>query len=147
MAKKEPYLTEAQWYTASWNYFSLLSGQRMQMLHFFISLEVFLSGAFVTLISLDARLHWAEITVSFLILLMAIVFRGLDHRTKTMIHICEDTMEAIEKEDASKDCFNPITSVNTNTTKLTYTKWISFLQITFVLAGLSGVVLVLINVI
>lgn len=147
MSKKNSYLTEAEWYAASWNYFSLLSGQRMQMLQFFISLEVFLSGAFITLISLNTRLQRAEIIVSFLIFLMAVVFRGLDHRTKTMIHICEEAMETIEKGDGVDDRFNPISSVNAMKTKLTYTKWICFLQIIFAFAGLSGAILVLLDII
>ena len=57
-------ISESQWYTACWNYFSLLSDQRMKMLQYFISLEVFLAGAFITLISLESRILWAEIVVS-----------------------------------------------------------------------------------
>lgn len=145
---KKELLTGAEWYTACWNYFSLLSGQRMQMLEFFISLEIFLVGAFITLISLAARLRWAEITVSVLIVLMAIVFRCFDQRTKTMIHECENSMIAIEEADASSESFKPITAVNTKAAfKITYTKLISALQIVFLVAGLASSLLVLCNVI
>lgn len=141
-------MPESHWYTACWNYFSLLSGQRMQMLQFFISLEVFLSGAFITLISLTTRLHWAEVTVSALVFLMAIVFMGLDHRTKTMIHECEKSMTEIEKADPGNTTYNPITCVNNNLTSFfTYTKLIRFLQATFAIAGRTSAILVLCNVI
>ena len=136
---KKVLMTETEWYTASWNYFSLLSGQRMQMLEFFISLEVFLSGAFITLISLETRLRWAEITVSVLIVLMASVFRCFDQRTKTMIHECENSMKAIEDDDMNKTAYKPITAVNIKASfKVTYTKLICFLQIVFAIAGIAS---------
>ena len=90
-------------YTTAWNYFSLLSGQRMQMFEFFITLEVFLSGAFITLISLNNRLGWAETVVAGLVSLIAIVFGLLDHRTKTMIHCCEGTMIQFETQINQKE--------------------------------------------
>ena len=141
-------MTKSQWYTACWNYFSLLSGQRMQMLQFFISLDVFLAGAFITLISLDTRVHWAEIVISALIFIMALVFMGLDHRTKEMIHECEASMEEIEKSDSSNSRFNPITCVNKNrNTYFTYSKLIRFLQGAFAIAGVAGAILVYIKII
>ena len=141
-------MTEAQWYSGSWNYFSLLSGQRMQMLQYFISLEVFLCGSFITLVSLDTRLLWAEITASSLITLMAVIFRGLDHRTKTMLHECEKAMCKIEESDSSDAAINPITSVNScRKAKLTYTKWIIVLQGLFFLAGIASLLLVLFGII
>ena len=145
---KKKLLSETEWYTACWNYFSLLSGQRMQMFEFFISLEVFLIGAFITLISLAMRLRWAEITISVLIILIAIVFRCFDQRTKTMIHECENSMIAIEEADASDESFNPITTVNKKASyKITYTKLICSLQIVFIVAGLASSLLVLCNAI
>lgn len=141
-------MNEAQWYLASWNYFSLLSGQRMQMLQFYISLEVFLCGAFVTLISLETRLVWAEAISSFLILLISIVFSGLDYRTKTMLHECENAMIAIERVDKCSSCVKPITSVNScKKAKLTYSKWIVFMQGIFATIGFGGVILVLVGII
>lgn len=141
-------LTEEQWYSASWNYFSLLSGQRMQMLQYFISLEVFLCGSFITLVSLVTRLLWAEITASSLITLMAVIFRGLDHRTKTMLHECEKAMCKIEESDSSDAAINPITRVNScRKAKLTYTKWIIVLQGLFFLAGIASLLLVLFGII
>ena len=141
-------LTKSQWYTACWNYFSLLSGQRMQMLQFFISLEVFLSGAFVTLICLNTRLRWAEISVSALIFVMAIVFMGLDYRTRTMIHECEKSMIEIEEADSSSSSFNPITCVNTNRkTFFTYSKWIRFLQLVFASAGITCICLIMFHIV
>ncbi|MBQ6160574.1 MAG: hypothetical protein IJK24_06495 [Oscillospiraceae bacterium] len=146
--EKRALMTEAQWYSGSWNYFSLLSGQRMQMLQYFISLEVFLCGSFITLVSLDTRLLWAEITASSLITLMAVIFRGLDHRTKTMLHECEKAMCKIEESDSSDAAINPITSVNScRKAKLTYTKWIIVLQGLFFLAGIASLLLVLFGII
>lgn len=141
-------MSDSYWYTACWNYFALLSGQRMQMLQFFISLEVFLAGAFITLISLNYRLRWAEIVVSALISIMALVFMGLDHRTKSMIHECEDSMVAIEKADSSNPRFNPISCVNNNRdTYFTYSKYIQLLQTAFAIAGIASAFLVYYSII
>ena len=130
-------------YTTAWNYFSLLSGQRMQMFEFFITLEVFLCGAFITLISLPARLDWAENVVAGLVSLIAVVFGFLDHRTKTMIHCCEETMVQFENQFEKPEKYCPISSVNAcRKAKLTYTKLIRFLQIIFFLLGCSGLLFV-----
>ena len=137
-------MTAIMWYESSWKYFSLLSGQRMQMFQYYITLEVFLCGAFITLISLDVRLQWAELVVSGLIALMSITFRLLDHRTKTMIHCCEDAMIAIEKADNGNKEFHPIMSVNScKKASLTYTKLICSIQILLFLLVLIGLFLCL----
>ena len=140
-AENQP--TNENLYTTAWNYFSLLSGQRMQMFEFFITLEVFLSGAFITLISLKNRLDWAETVVAGLVSLIAILFGLLDHRTKTMIHCCEETMIQFETQINQKEEYRPISLVNScRKAKLTYTKLIRFLQIVFFFFFFCGVLFV-----
>lgn len=91
-------MSEKDWYTTSWDYFSLLSGQRMKMIEFYITIEQALFAAFITLICLEQRLCWAEVTASILVSIISIVFCGLDYRTKSMIHACEENRETIEGE-------------------------------------------------
>ena len=142
-------MTKAQWYSACWDYFSLLSEQRMKMLEYFITIELFLSGSLITLICLKERLKWAEIAVSGLILLMAIVFMLLDNRTRNMIHECEEAMVAIKDIDVNNDEYtglNPISRVNKNRkTIFTYTKLIRFLQIVFAVLGVVCIFLIYYN--
>ena len=144
-------MTKAQWYSACWDYFSLLSEQRMKMLEYFITIELFLAGSLITLICLKERLQWAEIAVSGLILLMAIVFGFLDKRTRNMIHECEETMIAINDDavvDGKYTGLNPISRVNNNRKEfLTYTKLIRFIQIVFALVGAACIFLVYKNII
>lgn len=145
--KKNP-MTEAEWYTASWNYFSLLSGQRMQMLQYCITLEVFLAGAFVTLIGLNVKMPWAEATVCWLIVLVSVVFWCFDQRTRNMIHVCEELMSSIDNGVDGGGKLHPIKAVNENKKfPITYNLLISFLHIIFTIAGLTGAMLVLFNVI
>ena len=137
------HMTEKDWYSTSWDYFALLSGQRMKMIEFYITIELALVGAFMALVSIDQRLCWAEATVSILISIVSIVFCGLDHRTKTMIHECEDNMKSIENSDVN----GPITKVNDcKKAPITYTKWLRFLYGLFFLIGIAGAVLVMIGI-
>lgn len=140
-------MEEGDWYSKSWEYFALLSGQRMQMIEFFISIELFLIGAFITLICLSSRLCWAEVTVALLLVVIAVVFWGFDYRTKTMLHECENAMLHIEKNDNLDPQIHPISVVNgCKKAKMTYTKWIICLYTTFIVLGLVGAVLVVIGV-
>lgn len=138
-------MNEKDWYSTSWDYFALLSEQRMKMIEFFITIELALVAAFMTLVCLDQRLCWAEVTVSALISIVSIVFCGLDHRTKTMIHACEENMEKIEGRITK----GPITKVNnykSGRINITYTKWLRFLYGLFFAMGVVGVALVLTGV-
>lgn len=94
-------MSEKDWYITSWDYFVLLSEQRMKMIEFFVTIELAIVGAFMTLVCIEQRLCWAEVTIGVLVAIVSIVFCGLDHRTKTMIHACEDNMETIEGKNTN----------------------------------------------
>ena len=93
-------ITGKDWLELSWNYFSLLSGQRMGMIDFYIVVEVALIGALFTMMGSDARILWAECTVCVAIAVTSLAFFLLDYRTKTMIHCCEKIMSDIEEKYA-----------------------------------------------
>lgn len=61
--EKQRIITDKEWLELSWNYFSLLSGQRMRMIDFYIVVEVALIGALFTMMGSDTRILWAECTV------------------------------------------------------------------------------------
>lgn len=93
-------ITDKDWLELSWNYFSLLSGQRMGMIDFYIVVEVALIGALFTMMGSNTRILWAECTVCAAIALSSLAFFLLDYRTKTMIHCCEKIMSDIEEKYA-----------------------------------------------
>lgn len=97
---KDNIITDKEWLELSWNYFSILSGQRMGMIDFYIVVEVALIGALFTMIGSDTRILWAECTVCAAIALSSLAFFLLDYRTKTMIHCCEKIMSDIEEKYA-----------------------------------------------
>lgn len=79
-----------------WKYFELHSNQRMQMVNFYITIEVVLIGALFALIGLDNRMQWAEKTVSIAIAACSLTFYLLDARTKFLIKQSESCMKSIE---------------------------------------------------
>lgn len=108
--EKDDSITNKDWLDLSWNYFSLLSGQRMGMVDFYIVIEAALIGALFVLLTLEERMMWAECTVAVAITFISVTFFILDCRTKAMIHCCENIIMAFEKlyypegkEDKKKD--------------------------------------------
>lgn len=140
---KDRSISDKDWLELSWNYFSLLSGQRMGMIDFFIVVEVALIGAFLTMIGGNTRILWAECTVCAAIALISFVFYLLDYRNKTMIHCCEKIMSDIEEKYASDkpDIKLPFHYIEHKTEKakirITYSVIFRFL---FLLIGVFGVI-------
>lgn len=95
---KDDSISNKDWLDLSWNYFSLLSGQRMGMVDFYIVIEVALIGALFALLTLEIRIMWAECTVAAATSLFSVTFFILDCRTKAMIHCCEEIIKDIEKK-------------------------------------------------
>lgn len=85
-----------------WKYFELYSNQRMQMVNFYITVEVVLIGALFKLITLENRICMAEYFVSLAISFISLTFYGLDLRTKNLIHWCEECIETLEKRYGEK---------------------------------------------
>lgn len=140
-------MNDKEWFQVYWNYFSLMSSQRIQMMNFYITIEVVLVGGFFTLLNLEKRISWAEYITAIAITLISLTFWGLDYRSKQMIHQCEDLMEKMEKCYPQYTGMHLIRFINgkvniqgkeTNTSnqlKITYSKWF-LLQ--FILIGFFG---------
>lgn len=85
-----------------WKYFDLHSRQRMQMISFYITVEVALIGGFFVLLSQESRIIWAEYSVLFAIGFLSIVFWLIDRRTRDLIHVCEHCIEKFEEEQMTE---------------------------------------------
>ena len=73
-----------------WEYFKMHSSQRMQMISFFISIEIVLIGGLFYLLSLTQSMKWAEVCTCIAIILIDGVFWGLESRTRELIHFSEE---------------------------------------------------------
>lgn len=79
-----------------WSYFELHSNQRMQMVNFYITIEVVLIGGLFALLQLKTPILWAECVACAGIALFSLTFWGLDMRTKQLIHACENAIKELE---------------------------------------------------
>ncbi len=140
---KEKSITDKDWLELSWNYFSLLSGQRMGMINFYIIIEVALIGALFTMIGKSARIPWAECIICVAITLISVAFYLLDYRTKTMIHSCEKIMSEMEgkycpsKPDINLPFHHIEQTTNSARIRITYSK---VFKILFFLIGVFGLI-------
>lgn len=97
-----------------WKYFELHSRQRMQMISFYITVEVALIGGFFVLLTQKNRIAWAEYCVLFAIGFISIVFWMIDLRTRELIHLCEGCIEEFEE----KQMFDNNSNNNSNNNEL-----------------------------
>lgn len=123
----EHIITDEVWLKICWNYFELMSRQRIQMIQFYIQIEIVLFGGFFALIQLKNRLHWAELVITSAVIFMSILFYGIDVRTKTFIHRCEDLMTEFGRDNKEFIGNNPIQYLNdwdvNAKYRMTYSKW------------------------
>lgn len=84
-----------------WKYFELHSRQRMQMINFYITVEIALVGGFFVLLTQKNRIAWAEYCVLFAIAFMSVIFWMIDLRTRDLIHLCEGCIEKFEETQMS----------------------------------------------
>jgi hypothetical protein len=84
---------EAQSYT--WNWFALHSGQRMQLVNFWLVAIAFLAGAYVQAQSSHLRL--IALGVSLTGTVASVSFMRLDHRTRQMILVAELALRQLEE--------------------------------------------------
>lgn len=140
---KDQSIADKDWLELSWNYFSLLSGQRMGMIDFYIVVEVALIGALFTVMGQATRTLCVECTICAAITLISLAFYLLDYRTKTMVHCCEKIMGDMEKKYSAdqQDINLPFQYIERETGKakirITYS---SVFRILFFLIGMFGMV-------
>ena len=81
-----------------WSYFQLQSSQRIQMINFYITIEIVLIGAYFAILSIESIDRWIVYAVSLFITFTSIAFYGLDKRTRKLIHWCNECILSIEKK-------------------------------------------------
>ena len=85
---------EAQAY--AWNWFVLHSGQRLQMVNFWLVAVAFLAAAFVQAIA--SHLSVVALGVSITGLVASISFMRLDVRTRQLVRIAENALQSLEEK-------------------------------------------------
>ena len=152
LLSKDESMTNKDWLDLSWNYFSLLSGQRMGMVDFYIVIEMALVGALFALMALENRMLWAECVVATAITFFSVTFFILDCRTKAMIHCCEEVIKDIEaihypKKDKHDKIRLPFHLVDYKTQKMrvrmTYSKVFIILYFAVSIFGMVSLLLLL----
>ena len=139
--EKDESINASKLLEVTYQYFEQHLNQRLQMLNYFITIEIVLFGAFFA--SLELTNVGARYVASIAIIFMAILFRGLDYRTRDIIHGCEKVL--MEIEDKYEDKYsndNKVIHYLDNMTErkraFTYSTWFDF---QFMVIGLSGILL------
>lgn len=129
-----------------WKYFELHSNQRMQMINFYITVEVVLFGALFTLITRKTRIPLAEYITSSAITFISIIFWGIDYRTKSLIHCCEDCIKKLEEEYLGKFGEELLiirqSELKTNRMRMGYFTYSKLLGLQFLMIGIVGILCV-----
>ena len=131
-----------------WKYFEMHSKQRMQIINFYISIEIVLIGGFFYLLSLKHRMMWAEVLTCIAIIMMDIVFWGLESRTKELIHYSEECLKSIEEKfpSAYSGAFKIIQNAERKTSskriRTSYTFWLRIPYISVLVFGFFSLFIV-----
>lgn len=155
MKQEESGLKESDFLRVLWDYFSMHGAQRMQMLNFYIILE----GLFITALA-ALELTLLKVLICIAIIFFSLVFWGLDIRTKRMVKLSEDAIKFVEKNYEGKYgkeimIFNIEMertasyerSVNWIMRQfMSYTKLFRLVYIFFMLIGVVGGVMELLNI-
>ena len=88
---------EAQAY--AWNWFALHSGQRMQLVNFWLVAVAFLGAAFVQ--ARTGKLTAVAVGICVTGTVASIAFAMLDARTRRLVQVAEDALRALEDERAA----------------------------------------------
>jgi hypothetical protein len=91
--------TTAQTY--AWNWFALHSGQRLQLVNFWLIAIAFLASAFVQ--AEVSHLRAISFGVSVTGVVASLAFLRLDARTRQLIRVAEDALEHLERTVGGRD--------------------------------------------
>src|SRR4051794_24904813 len=86
-------------FTYAWNWFALHSGQRMQLVNFWLVSVAFLGAAFVQ--ARTGNLAAVAVGVCVTGTISSIAFAMLDARTRRLVQVAEDALRALEDERAA----------------------------------------------
>jgi hypothetical protein len=78
----------------AWNWFALHSGQRLQLVNFWLIAVAFLAAGFVQ--AQSDRLHAVAFGVSVAGIISSLTFLRLDVRTRQLVHVAEDALRYFE---------------------------------------------------
>ncbi len=142
-------ITDSVLLSQYWAYFQLQSSQRMQMINFYITIEIVLIGACFTVASLDSISHWMACVVPLFISFTSLAFYGLDRRTRKLLHWCNECILNIENK--YKSIYNDdellmtysLSKRNTAFFNGTYTMWFDLFYIVIGLFGLISFLIIL----
>lgn len=140
-------IDDSNWLELEWNYFELLSNQRMQIMNYFITISVVLIGAFFTLIKSGTSEVWMKYICLIGLLFISLTFFLIDRRTRTMLHSCEDCIKNMEnrylqiEDNNHRYVFHHIDS-KTKKYHLTYSKIFLFQYFFIALMSIVGMIFV-----
>ncbi len=103
ISREEIVVNDKDYMDILWKYFELHSNQRMQLMNFFIVLESLMVAGLVSLLSSKNNLWLWECGICIGILFFAVIFYGLDRRTKQLIKLCEDSIKKLEQKSGGTD--------------------------------------------
>jgi hypothetical protein len=87
--------------TLAWNWFALHSGQRLQLVNFWLVAVAFLVAGFVQ--AIVSHLPWLAFGIALLGFVASISFWQLDERTRHLIGVAEQALSTIEERKRNSD--------------------------------------------
>lgn len=85
--------------TYAWNWFALHSGQRMQLVNFWLVAVAFLGAAFVQ--ARTGNLRAIAVGVCFAGAVASVAFAMMDARTRGLVQVAEEALRGIEENRAA----------------------------------------------
>lgn len=98
MSIKDKTITDSVLLEQYWSYYQMQSSQRIQLINFYITIEIVLIGAYFTIISIDNSIQWIECAVTLFIAFTSAAFYGLDKRTRKLMYWCNECIMKLEKK-------------------------------------------------
>ena len=103
-------------------------------------------GVLFTLITRKTRIPLAEYITSSAITFISIIFWGIDYRTKSLIHCCEDCIKKLEEEYLGKFGEELLiirqSELKTNRMRMGYFTYSKLLGLQFLMIGIVGILCV-----
>lgn len=140
-------LNEKDFLETAWNYFSLHSNQRIQLLNFYIVIEsLFVTGMFA-IVQMENSNLLINICVCLAVILFSFVFWSLDVRTKKLIKHSENAFKFIEEKykGTIEEKLLLFTTEFKNTSEksflnFTYSKMFNVTYLFFTAIGIGGLI-------
>jgi hypothetical protein len=99
----------------AWRYFELHANQRISLIRYYIIFySLYLSGCGYLFVQHDWIINHSTIIkpLSFVFIIITVIFYILDNRNRTLIHIAEKSLRELEKEMGYQNPYNIFTVEN-----------------------------------